>query len=79
MARIRIRPITEKDALAVGAYASHELIAATCNVPHPYPDDGAISFIRQALENPSTAFVFAVLADETFVGIAFDQQSTDAT
>jgi [ribosomal protein S5]-alanine N-acetyltransferase len=70
MARIRIRPITEKDALAVQAYASHELVAATCNVPHPYPDDGAISFIRQALENPSTAFVFAVLADETFVGIA---------
>jgi RimJ/RimL family protein N-acetyltransferase len=69
MARIRIRPITERDALAVQAYASHELVAATCDVPHPYPDDGAISFIRRALENASTAFVFAVSADETFVGI----------
>jgi ribosomal-protein-alanine N-acetyltransferase len=69
MSRIRIRPITERDALAVQAYASHELVAATCDVPHPYPDDGAISFIRRASENASTAFVFAVSADETFVGI----------
>jgi len=69
MARIRIRPITERDAPAVQAYASHELVAATCDVPHPYPENGAVSFIRQASENASTALVFAVLVDENFVGI----------
>jgi ribosomal-protein-alanine N-acetyltransferase len=78
MARIRIRPLNESDAPAVEAYASHELVAATCDVPHPYPENGAVSFIHQALENASTALVFAVLADETFAGIVSITNITDA-
>ena len=45
------------------------LVAFTCNGPHPYPDGGAITFIRQPSENGSKAFVFAVLAEETSIGI----------
>jgi hypothetical protein len=42
--QIRIRPITKEDAPDVFEYASHALVAATCNVPHPYPKDGGITY-----------------------------------
>jgi hypothetical protein len=45
------------------------LVAVTCNVPHPHPDGGAVTLIRQPLENASKAFVFAVLEEETSIGI----------
>jgi hypothetical protein len=48
--QIRIRGITEQDESNVYQYASHELIAATSNVSHPYPRDAAIVFIREALQ-----------------------------
>jgi [ribosomal protein S5]-alanine N-acetyltransferase len=69
--QIRIRGITEQDESNVYDYASHELIAATTNVPHPYPREAAIVFIREALQKAAIrqAFVFAVLADEDFVGL----------
>jgi ribosomal-protein-alanine N-acetyltransferase len=69
--QIRIRLVTEKDAADVYEYASHELIAATCNVLHPYPKDGAKVFIREALQRSARgeAFVFAILAAGKFVGL----------
>jgi ribosomal-protein-alanine N-acetyltransferase len=69
--QIRIRGITEEDESDVYEYASHELIAATTNVPHPYPRDAVIVFIREAIQNAANreVFVFAVLADEQFVGL----------
>jgi [ribosomal protein S5]-alanine N-acetyltransferase len=69
--QIRIRGITEQDESNVYEYASHELIAATSNVPHPYPREAAIVFIREALQKTAVrqVFVFAVLADEQFVGL----------
>jgi RimJ/RimL family protein N-acetyltransferase len=69
--QIRIRRITEQDAPNVFEYASHELIAATSNVPHPYPRDAAIAFIREAIRKAAVgeAFVFVVLAGEDFVGL----------
>jgi ribosomal-protein-alanine N-acetyltransferase len=69
--QIRIRGITEQDESNVYEYASHELIAATSNVPHPYPRDGAIVFIREALQKAAVreVFVFAVLADEHFLDL----------
>jgi RimJ/RimL family protein N-acetyltransferase len=69
--QIRIRGITEEDQSKVYDYACHELIAATTNVPHPYPREAAILFIRESLEKAAIreVFVFAVLADEHFVGL----------
>lgn len=69
--RIRLRPITRADEPDVFAYASHELIAATTNVPHPYPRDAANPFICEAIRKAEfgEAFVFAVVADERFVGL----------
>jgi ribosomal-protein-alanine N-acetyltransferase len=69
--QIRIRGITEEDESNVYEYASHELIAATTNVPHPYPREAAIVFIREALQKAASrqVFVFAVLADEHFVDL----------
>jgi RimJ/RimL family protein N-acetyltransferase len=69
--QIRIRGIAEEDESNVYDYASHKLIAATTNVPHPYPREAAILFIRESLEKAAIrqVFVFAVLADEHFVGL----------
>ncbi|MBV8214725.1 MAG: GNAT family N-acetyltransferase [Verrucomicrobia bacterium] len=46
-------------------------MAATTNVPHPYPREAAIVFIREAIQKAAIreAFVYAILADEDFVGL----------
>ncbi len=46
---VRLEPISIAHAAAVQALASDPLIAATSNVPHPYPADGAASWIRYTL------------------------------
>jgi [ribosomal protein S5]-alanine N-acetyltransferase len=68
---IRLRAINEEDEFDVFTYASHELIAATTNVPHPYPREAASEFIREAIRKSEIgeALVFAVVAEERFVGL----------
>ena len=48
---VRLEPISLVHAEAVQTLASDPLIAATSNVPHPYPPDGALTWIlwREAL------------------------------
>jgi ribosomal-protein-alanine N-acetyltransferase len=46
---VRLEPISLAHAMDVQALASDPLIAATSNVPHPYPPDGAITWIRYTL------------------------------
>lgn len=46
---VRLEPISLAHAADVQALASDPLIAATSNVPHPYPADGAVTWIRYTL------------------------------
>ncbi len=75
-----LRPLAEHDASAVQAYASDAQIAATTDVPHPYPSDGGMMFVRRALDDASSgvAFVFAVLGDGQFVGLVSIRRETNA-
>jgi [ribosomal protein S5]-alanine N-acetyltransferase len=46
---VRLEPISLAHAVQVQALASDPLIAATSNVPHPYPADGAVTWIRYTI------------------------------
>jgi [ribosomal protein S5]-alanine N-acetyltransferase len=46
---VRLEPIALAHAAAVQALAADPLIAATSNVPHPYPVDGATTWIRYTM------------------------------
>ncbi|MEM6288850.1 MAG: GNAT family N-acetyltransferase [Bacteroidota bacterium] len=67
---VRIRPWEPADAEALQALASDARIAATTLVPHPYPLDGAATFI--AASGPARAareaFGFAVRDGDALVG-----------
>jgi len=71
MDKLTIRPIQQADAAAIQQYASDPRIAATCNVPHPYPDGAAEQFIRYAtgVRDAGTAYVFSILLDGEFAGL----------
>lgn len=60
---VRLEPLEERHAPAVQRLASDAAIAATSNVPHPYPEDGAIRWIRHTVErrDRGTLFSFAVI------------------
>jgi RimJ/RimL family protein N-acetyltransferase len=49
VAGIYLEPIALAHAPAIQTLASDALIAATSNVPHPYPLDGAITWIRYTM------------------------------
>ena len=68
---ITIRPIESGDAEAVQRYASDEQIARTCNVPHPYPENGGERFVKQGIEDrqKKKRFPSAILLKGDFVGI----------
>jgi [ribosomal protein S5]-alanine N-acetyltransferase len=69
---VRIELIEERHAPAVQRLASDAAIAATSNVPHPYPDHGALMWIRHALDGRArgTLFAFAVVdGSGTLVGV----------
>ena len=46
---VALRPLGPDDAPAIQRYAAHERLAATCHVPHPYPRDGAETYVRRRL------------------------------
>lgn len=68
---VSLRPISLEDADAVQRYASDARLAATCNVPHPYPADGGQIFVRRCEVDRAagTRFASAVFVDGTFAGI----------
>jgi [ribosomal protein S5]-alanine N-acetyltransferase len=46
-ARLTVRPLREADAAAVQAYCSdREVASTTLHIPHPYPEGGAMDWIR---------------------------------
>jgi ribosomal-protein-alanine N-acetyltransferase len=63
---VRLEPISLAHAADVQALASDPLIAATSNVPHPYPADGALAWIRYTLAQRELGYEmnFAIIADE---------------
>jgi ribosomal-protein-alanine N-acetyltransferase len=68
---IRLEPIALGHADEVQALASDPLIAATSNVPHPYPPDGAQTWIRYTLAQRELGHElnFAVVNDSNLVGV----------
>ncbi|UCE37845.1 MAG: GNAT family N-acetyltransferase [Thermoplasmata archaeon] len=49
--RLILRPLREEDAESIYQHVKEYDIAKwTINIPHPYPRDGAIIFIRQSME-----------------------------
>jgi len=68
---VTIRPIELSDASDVQRYASDARLARTCNVPHPYPQDGGEQFVRRSVDvrRNRERFPSAVLLDGEFVGI----------
>jgi RimJ/RimL family protein N-acetyltransferase len=83
--RMEIRPISIDDAEAIQALAADPAIAATSNVPHPYPANGGKEFVHSSLRAAAegSEAVFAVLADGQFVGVcsllAIDRRSSTAS
>ena len=67
---VTIRPLELGDVEAVQRYASDELVARTTTTPHPYPDDGAITYVRQCLEDweSGVGYTFAIVAGGEVVG-----------
>ena len=68
---VALRRVEPQDALAVQLLAADPAIAATSNVPYPYPTDGGERFVRASIasiQNGAEA-VFAVIAEAKLVGI----------
>jgi ribosomal-protein-alanine N-acetyltransferase len=68
---VRLEPISLAHAPDVQALAADPLIAATSNVPHPYPADGAVTWIRYTLAQRELGHEanFAILDRQQFVGV----------
>lgn len=68
---VALRYIELSDAPFIHRYASEERIAATSNVPHPYPDGAAEEFVRGAIadRHAGTRIVFAILHHGECAGV----------
>lgn len=71
MQNVSLRPITLEDADSIQRYASDARLAATCNVPHPYPLNGGQVFVERAIHAHESRqrFPHAILLDGEFVGV----------
>ncbi|NNF57173.1 MAG: GNAT family N-acetyltransferase [Rhodothermaceae bacterium] len=67
---LRIEPFAPYHAPAVQCLASDPRIAAMTLLPEPYPEDGAFTFIRLAMQARAAgeAYSFAVLAGDELIG-----------
>ena len=81
---VSLRPLELDDATMIQQYASDARLAAMCNVPHPYPADGAEAFVRAQLvdQEAGTRYPLTVLAGGELVGVvglnAIDQERRSA-
>lgn len=68
---VRIEPVGPQHIAAIQTLAADPAIAEFTNVPHPYPADGAQHYVAMAEQQRQAgdAWNFAVLLDETFVGV----------
>lgn len=68
---VRVEPADERHAAAVQRLAEDPAIAATTNLPHPYPADGALRWAREAIDGRArgSLFAFVVLSGDTVVGV----------
>ena len=79
--KVTIRPLFVGDEPAVQRYASDERVARTTTIPEPYPEDGAVKFVDQAVEarHKREGFFFAIVAEGEMVGVvelgAIDSES----
>lgn len=72
MPDVRLDPIARRHADAVQTLASHPDVLATTNLPEPYPEDGAITWIEAVQERreAGTEYPFAILNEkDTLVGV----------
>ena len=69
--KVTIRPLRIGDEPAVQRYASDERVARTTTIPEPYPEDGAATFVQQAVEarRKREGFSFAIVADREMIGV----------
>lgn len=80
MPDVHLDPIAPRHADAVQERASHPDVLATTNLPEPYPDDGAITWIEAVQEQREAGreFPFAILNGEgTLVGVTGLRDVTD--
>jgi RimJ/RimL family protein N-acetyltransferase len=68
---VALVPISLEHAPAIQALASDRRIAATSNVPHPYPPDGATAWIRFTMAQRAMGgeMDFAIFHGPTLVGV----------
>jgi len=68
---VSIRPLKLKDAEAVQRYASDPRVADTTTIPHPYPQDGGLTFVENSLEaqEKRESFQFAIIVDNEMIGV----------
>jgi RimJ/RimL family protein N-acetyltransferase len=69
--KITIEPISAEHASDIQRLATDPVIAEMTRIPHPYPANGAISFIEKSVEGRAngTDFVFAIKEDGILVGV----------
>jgi len=69
---MQIEPIAPRHAHDVQELASHPEVLATTNLPEPYPEDGAITWIEAAQERRADGeeFSFAIMVDGSLVGVS---------
>lgn len=64
--RLLLRAATLADAPRIQAIVAHPAIAKmTLNIPHPYPDDGAITWISSQIESEAINYSFLMTQKET--------------
>ena len=70
--RLQLRSLVLSDAAQVEALAGdYEIAKTTLNIPHPYPEGGAITWITSILEDPNegkTRRTFAITLDNMLIG-----------
>ncbi|RYZ78573.1 MAG: N-acetyltransferase [Proteobacteria bacterium] len=66
-----LKPVDVADTPWIQQYASDPRISATCNVPSPYPENGAKAFVQSAIQGREarTHYVFCVYAAGEFAGL----------
>jgi len=72
--KVSLDPVRLEHADAIQHLASHPDVAATTNIPEPYPENGAVSWIMSSMprQMAGVEHSFAVIreADETLVGVS---------
>ncbi len=71
--RLRLRPYTLDDAAAVQRFVSdREVAATTLSIPHPYPENGAIEWLRSITgkwgDGSGAVFAITLKATDEIVG-----------